>query len=126
MTGNLPLSGVRVIDLGQVYAGPYCTSQLAFLGAEVIKIEPRGAGEYLRSPQPDRGVSSAFLLLNANKKSVALNLKHPSGRDILLRLLKHADVLVENYLEGVMDRLGLGYGDLAARFPRLVYASGKG
>jgi CoA:oxalate CoA-transferase len=126
MSGILPLSGIRVIDLAQVYAGPYCTSQLAYLGAEVIKIEPPGTGEYLRSPQSDRGVSYAFLMLNANKKSVALNLKHPGGRDLLLRILTDADVLVENYLEGVMDRLGLGYAEISERFPRLIYASGKG
>jgi CoA:oxalate CoA-transferase len=126
MTGTLPLSGIRVIDLGQVYAGAYCTSQLAYLGAEVIKIEPPGTGEYLRSPQSERGVSYAFLLLNANKKSVSLNLKHPDGCEIFLKLLSEADVLVENYLEGVMDRLGLGYAQLADRFPRLIYASGNG
>lgn len=126
MSGSLPLSGIRVIDLGQVYAGPYCTSQLAYLGADVIKVEPPGTGEYLRLPQSDRGVSYAFLLLNANKKSVSLNLKHPKGREVLLRLLSGADVLVENYLEGVMDKLGLGYDQLVDRFPRLIYASGKG
>jgi len=126
MTSELPLKGIRVIDLGQVYAGPYCTSQLAYLGAEVIKIEPPISGEYLRMPQLAGGASYAFLLLNANKKSVALNLKHPSGREILLRLLDDADVMVENYLGGVMEKLGLDYAQLAPRFPRLIYASGKG
>jgi CoA:oxalate CoA-transferase len=123
---ELPLQGIRVIDLGQIYAGPYCTSQLAYLGAEVIKIEPLGSGEYLRMPHTPGGASYAFLLLNANKKSVALNLKHPRGREIVLSLLAGADVLVENYLEGVMEKLGLGYTQLSARFPRLIYASGKG
>jgi crotonobetainyl-CoA:carnitine CoA-transferase CaiB-like acyl-CoA transferase len=76
---ELPLKAIRVIDFGQIYAGPYCTSQLAYLGADVVKIEPLESGEYLRMPQTEGGASYAFLLLNANKKSVALNLKHPSG-----------------------------------------------
>jgi CoA:oxalate CoA-transferase len=120
-----PLKGIRVVDLGQVYAGPYCTSQLAFLGADVIKIEPPHAGEYLRMPRPGQ-VSYAFLMLNANKRSVTLDLKNERAREILLRLLETADVLVENYLEGAMEKLGLGYEQIAARFPRLVYASGRG
>lgn len=123
---ELPLDGIRVIDLGQIYAGPYCTSQLAYLGAEVIKIEPLGSGEYLRMPQSAGGAGYAFLLLNANKKSVALNLKHPSGREVVMRLLANADVLVENYREGAMEKLGLDYAQLSQRFPRLIYASGKG
>jgi crotonobetainyl-CoA:carnitine CoA-transferase CaiB-like acyl-CoA transferase len=105
---ELPLKAIRVIDFGQIYAGPYCTSQLAYLGADVVKIEPLESGEYLRMSQTEGGASYAFLLLNANKKSVALNLKHPSGREIVMRLLADADVLVENYLEGVMEKLGLG------------------
>lgn len=126
MISELPLQGIRVIDLGQIYAGPYCTLQLAYLGAEIIKVEPPGSGEYLRMPQSAGGASYAFLMLNANKKSVALNLKHPDGRAILKRLLAGADVLVENYLGGVMQQLGLGYDRLAAEFPRLIYASGSG
>jgi crotonobetainyl-CoA:carnitine CoA-transferase CaiB-like acyl-CoA transferase len=120
-----PLTGVRVIDLGQVYAGPYCTSQLAFLGADVIKIEPPDAGEYLRMPRPGQ-VSYAFLMLNANKRSVTLDLKNEREREIFMRLLETADVLVENFVQGAMDKLGLGYEQIAARFPRLVYASGRG
>jgi crotonobetainyl-CoA:carnitine CoA-transferase CaiB-like acyl-CoA transferase len=120
-----PLAGVRVIDLGQVYAGPYCTSQLAFLGADVIKIEPPHAGEYLRMPRPGQ-VSYAFLMLNANKRSVTLDLKNERAREIFMRLLETADVLVENFVEGAMEKLGLGYEQIAARFPRLVYASGRG
>ena len=122
-----PLEGIRVIDLGQIFAAPYSTLQLAYLGAEVIKIEPPGAGEYLRRPDASPGgVSYSFLMLNANKKSVTLNLKHPRGREILLELLAAADILVENYSTGVMESLGLGYEDLRDRFPRLIYASGKG
>jgi CoA:oxalate CoA-transferase len=126
MTADLPLQGIRVIDLGQVYAGPYCTSQLAYLGAEVIKIEPPRTGEYLRMLKPDGEVGYAFMMLNANKKSVTLNLKLSSGREIFMRLLKDADILVENYLDGVMDKLGLGYDQIKDRFPRLIYASGRG
>jgi CoA:oxalate CoA-transferase len=124
---SLPLEGIRVIDLGQIYAAPYCTMQLAYMGAEVIKVEPPGSGEFLRRPEVSRGgVGYSFLMLNANKKSVTLNLKHPRSREILLKMLAGADVLVENYLGGVMESLGLGYEHLAPRFPRLIYASGKG
>jgi crotonobetainyl-CoA:carnitine CoA-transferase CaiB-like acyl-CoA transferase len=126
MKADLPLQGIRVIDLGQVYAGPYCTSQLAYLGADIIKIEPPGIGEYLRMLKADGDVGYAFMMLNANKKSVALNLKIPSGREVLMRLLKDADVLVENFLDGAMEELSLGYDQIADRFPRLIYASGRG
>lgn len=124
---SLPLEGVRVIDLGQIFAAPYCTLQLALMGAEVIKIEPPGRGENLRRPESSPGgVGYSFLMLNANKRSVTLNLKHPRGRQIMLKLLEHADVLVENYSAGVMESFGLGYEALRGRFPRLVYASAKG
>ncbi|HJU09422.1 MAG TPA: CoA transferase [Candidatus Binataceae bacterium] len=122
----LPLEGIRVIDLGQIFAAPYCTMQLGYMGAEIIKIEPP-RGELLRRPdQSPGGVNYAFLMLNANKKSVTLNLKHARGREILLRLLDDADVLVENFSAGVMDDLGIGYQQLKERYPRLIYASGKG
>jgi CoA:oxalate CoA-transferase len=124
---GLPLEGVRVIELAQIYAGPYCGLQLAHFGAEVIKIEPPGQGEFLRMRPPmTRGANSNFLMLNPGKKSVALNLKDRRGRDLLLRLLETADVLIENYAAGALERLGLGYDDLAVRFPRLIYASCKG
>jgi CoA:oxalate CoA-transferase len=124
---GLPLEGVRVIELAQIYAGPYCGLQLAHFGAEVIKIEPPGQGEFLRMRPPmTRGANSNFLMLNPGKKSVALNLKDRRGRDLLLRLLETADVLIENYAPGALERLGLGYDDLAVRFPRLIYASCKG
>jgi formyl-CoA transferase len=123
---SLPLEGIRVIDFGQIYAVPYCTLQLAAMGAEIIKIEPPRTGEMLRLPDLPGGVNYSFLMLNANKKSVTLNLKHPSARAIVFKLLENADVLAENYLEGVMESFGLGYDQIAARFPRLIYASGKG
>jgi len=123
----LPLEGIRVIDLGQIFAAPYCTLQLGYMGAEIIKIEPPRGGEMLRRPDlSPGGVNYAFLMLNANKKSVTLNLKHARGREILMRLLEDADVLVENYSGSVMERLGFGYQHLSERFPRLVYASAKG
>ena len=124
---SLPLDGIRVIDLGQIFAVPYCTLQLAYLGAEVIKIEPPGEGEHLRRPNSSPGgVNYSFLMLNPNKKSVTLNLKHAAGRDLFLQLLDTADILTENYSTGAMEALGLGYGTLRQRFPRLIYASGKG
>jgi crotonobetainyl-CoA:carnitine CoA-transferase CaiB-like acyl-CoA transferase len=124
---GLPLDGIRVIDLGQIFAAPYCTLQLAMMGAEVIKIEPPGTGESLRRAGSSAGgVGYSFLMLNANKRSVTLNLKHSRGREIILKLIEGADVLVENYTTGVMESFGLGYEDLRSRFPRLVYASAKG
>jgi len=124
---SLPLSGIRVVDLGQVYAAPYCTMQLAYLGADVIKVEPPGTGESLRQlPGSVNATNYNFLMLNAGKRSITLNLKHPRGREILLRLLETADVLVENYAGGVMEKLELDYERLAPHFPRLIYASAKG
>ncbi|HVA80844.1 MAG TPA: CoA transferase [Candidatus Binataceae bacterium] len=123
---TLPLDGIRVIDFGQVYAAPYCTMQLAYLGAEVIKIEPPVTGEVARRPDSPGGVGYAFLMLNAHKKSVTLNLKKKRAQEIALELLADADVMVENYLAGVMASFGLAYEQIKDRFPRLIYASGKG
>jgi len=124
---SLPLAGTRVIELAQIYAGPYCALQLAHFGAEVIKVEPPGTGEFLRMrPPTPHGANSGFLMLNPGKKSITLNLKAPRGREILMRLLEGSDVLVENYAAGALERLGLDYASLAPRFPRLIYASCKG
>ncbi|HUY37973.1 MAG TPA: CoA transferase [Candidatus Binataceae bacterium] len=123
---TLPLAGIRVIDFGQVYAAPYCTMQLAYLGADVIKIEPPTTGEVLRRPDSPGGVGYSFLMLNAQKKSVTLNLKKKRAQEIALELLEDADVLVENYLDGVMASFGLAYEQIKVRCPRLIYASGKG
>lgn len=123
---SLPLEGIRVLDFGQIYAVPYCTLQLSAMGAEIIKIEPPKVGEMLRRPDLPGGVNYAFLMLNANKKSVTLNLKHPSAIEVVFKLFENADVLAENYLDGVMESFGLGYDQIASRFPRLIYASGKG
>jgi len=124
---GLPLEGYRIIELAQIYAGPYCGLQLAHFGAEVIKVEPPGRGEMLRKRWPTpHGANTGFLMLNPGKKSITLNLKDARGQEILMRLLEESDALVENYAPGALERLGLGYEDLAPRFPRLVYASGKG
>lgn len=123
------LEGIRVIDMTHDQAGPACTQMLAWLGAEVIKIEvPDGRGDrarWLRRDDPERD-SCFFLLLNNNKKSTTLNLKHPKGKEIFKTLIKDADIMVENRGPGAMDRLGLGYSDLSAINPRLIYASVKG
>jgi formyl-CoA transferase len=119
------LDGVVVLDLGQIYNGPYCTMLLAQLGADVIKIEPFG-GEPLRWRESEGQETQAFVLLNGGKRSLRLDLKHPTGRELLLRLVGSADVLVENFAPGAMDRLGLGWDTLHAENPRLIMASGKG
>jgi len=124
---TLPLDGIRVVDFGQVYAAPYCTMQLAYMGADVIKIEPPKVGDVLRRPDlPPGGGVYGFLMLNAQKRSVTLNLKDKRAQQIALKLIEGADVLVENYLDGVMESFGLGYGQIGERLPRLIYASGKG
>lgn len=121
-----PLAGIRVIDLGQVYQGPYATFLMAKAGAEVIKVEPP-AGEPLRRRDAiGQGASLPTALLNANKSGVTLNLKSERGRELLIRLAEGADVLLENFAPGVMDRLGVGAEVLMAANPRLIYASGSG
>ncbi len=123
---GLPLSGVTVIDLGQVYQGPYCSLLLARAGAEVIKVEPLGGESARRRAMLSAGASLPFAMLNSDKKSVTLNLKSADGRTLLTQMVRRADVLLENFAPGVMDRLGLGYEILAEINPRLVYASGTG
>ncbi|WP_019631448.1 CaiB/BaiF CoA transferase family protein [Actinomadura atramentaria] len=117
--------GVRVLELGQVYNGPYCGLLLAQLGADVIKIEPPG-GETLRFRSVEGAETHEFVMLNSNKRSVALDLKTAAGRDVLLDLVDTADVLIENFAPGTMGRLGLSAATLLERNPRLVYATGKG
>jgi CoA:oxalate CoA-transferase len=118
---------VRVLDLTRVMSGPFCTAMLADLGADVIKIELPGFGEESRhfAPHVD-GESTYFALLNRGKRSVALNLKSPQGIELIHKLAERADVLVENFRPGVMDRLGLGQDALRSRNPRLIYASISG
>jgi CoA:oxalate CoA-transferase len=123
--GPLPLSGIRILDLTRIYSGPYATFMLAMAGAEVIKVEPPG-GESMRRRNANRGASLPFAMLNANKRAIVLDLKAPAGRRALLRLAATADVIVDNFRPGVMDRLGLGEAALRAVNPRLVIASTSG
>lgn len=122
-----PLKGVRVLDMTWALAGPYCTMVLCDLGAEVIKVESPDGGDPSRKSLPFiEGVSSYFLSVNRGKKSVAVNLRHPQGKEIVLALANQSDVLVENFRPGVMDRLGLGYGALRETNPRIIYAACSG
>ncbi|TMI76662.1 MAG: hypothetical protein E6H04_14860 [Bacillati bacterium ANGP1] len=120
-----PLDDLLVIDLSRALAGPYCTMMLADLGARIIKVETPERGDDTRGWGPPfyDGESAYFLSINRNKQSLTLNLKDPRGRDLILRLLRGADILVENFRPGTMDRLGLGYAALHAMLPRLVYCS---
>ena len=125
------LAGIRVLDLTNVLAGPFCAYQLALLGADVVKIEVPDGGDLARQLGADpalnaRHMGASFLAQNAGKKSVTLNLKKAEGKDVLRRLVESADVLVENFRPGVMARLGLAYEDLAAINPRLVYCAISG
>src|SRR2546426_5479020 len=132
--GALPgcLAGVRVLDLTQFEAGPSCTEALAWLGAEVVKVEnPKGgeAGRYLlgRSTGQDQNQDSwYFLLFNANKKSITVNLKSERGLELVKNMAKRADVMVENFAPGAIERLGLGYNAVRAINPSIVYAQVKG
>jgi len=119
------LHGVRVLDLTRVLAGPYCTMFLGDLGAEVVKVEEPSAGDDTRGWGPPfaGGESAYFLSVNRNKKSLALDLKSAAGKDLLRRLACKADVLVENFRPGTMERFGFGYQELCAVNPRLIYAS---
>jgi len=124
MGNSLPLAEISVLDLTRLIPGPFCTEILADLGAEVIKIEPPGIGDYERQIRPFQGkMAYRFMLLNRNKKSVALNLKENRGREIFLDLVRQSDVVVEGFRPGVMERLGLGYGDLKCVNEGLVYCS---
>jgi len=121
-----PLDDLRVLELGQVYNGPYCGLLLAAQGADVIKVEPPG-GEILRRHEiSPPGGSYSFLMLNADKRGVTLNLKSARGREIFLDLVEHADVVVENFREDVLRDLGITWDVLSARNPRLILASGRG
>jgi formyl-CoA transferase len=123
-----PLEGLRVIDLTQAMAGPFCTMNLADMGADVIKIEPPGEGEPTRQlgAVQKNGHSATFMTMNRGKRGLAVDLKHPEGVEIMKRLAATADVFVQNYRPGVAERLGLGYTALAAINPRLIYCAISG
>ncbi|MBL0919952.1 MAG: CoA transferase [Hydrogenophaga sp.] len=120
-----PLAGLRVLELSQIMSGPTCGLLLADLGAEVIKIEKLPGGDDSRGYRDPQihGVSAPFMMLNRHKRGMALNLKHERGRELLRRLVKDADVLVENFRLGTMDKLGLGHEALAAINPALIYCA---
>ena len=125
----LPLSGLRVLDLTRLLPGGFCTLLLADFGAEVVKVEDTGMGDYIRWAPPyyegadDSAKSALYLSLNRGKRSIRLNLKEERGREALLRLVSHYDVLVESFRPGVLDRLGVGYERLAQENPGLVYCA---
>lgn len=126
-----PLEGIRVLDLTNVLAGPFCCHQLAHFGADVIKVEATGRGDLARQLGADpelnaKGMGVSFLAQNAGKRSVTVNLKHTDGKAMFLRLLATADVLVENFRPGVMKRLGLDYDALRSLKPDLVYCAISG
>lgn len=124
------LKGIKVIDLTRVVAGPYCTYQLALMGADVIKIEEVGRGDPVRHSGAGsdahfwkHAMATNFLPQNANKRALTLNLKHDEGRAIFMKLVANADVVVENFRSGVMDKLGIGYKTLSAQYPKLIFCS---
>ena len=123
-----PLDGITVLDLTRVLSGPYCTMLLGDMGARVIKVEQPGRGDDTRAWGPPflEGESTYFLSINRNKESITLDFKQPEGRAILSQLVERADVLIENFRPGALERAGFGYETLASRHPRLVYASISG
>jgi len=121
------LDGIRVIDLSRLLPGPFLTMVLADLGADVVKLEDPKLGDYMRQVPPAKGgISGRFLAVNRGKRSMVLDLKAPAGRDALLRMVAKADVVVETFRPGVMDKLGVGYAQLAAANPGIVVCSISG
>jgi crotonobetainyl-CoA:carnitine CoA-transferase CaiB-like acyl-CoA transferase len=123
-----PLAGVRVLELAQIMAGPTCGMMLADMGADVIKVEKLPGGDDARDYREPRvhGVSAPFLIMNRNKRGLALDLKAPRGREVLLKLVATADVLTENYRRGTLEKFGLGYEALAKVNPALIYCAVSG
>jgi glutaryl-CoA transferase len=121
------LEGIRVLDLSRVIAGPYCAMMLADLGADVVKVERPGRGDDMRYLGGGKdGMSLGFATINRNKRAVAVDLQHAEGLPIVLELARRADVILENFIPGVADKLGLGYGAISAANPAVVYASVSG
>jgi crotonobetainyl-CoA:carnitine CoA-transferase CaiB-like acyl-CoA transferase len=117
---RLPLEGIRVVEMGQIVAGPTAGLIFADMGADVVKVEPPGSGGPSR---PGNQRNGSFFFLNRNKRSIVLDLASAEGHQIAMQLIRKADVLIENMAPGTMDRLGLGYLKLHAELPRLVYCS---
>jgi alpha-methylacyl-CoA racemase len=128
MQMSQPLSGIRVLDLSRLLPGAYASQMLADFGADVIKVEEPGSGDYGRfmPPQGPGGMSLYFTAINRNKRSISLNLKAEQGREIFLRLLRNADVVLESFRPGVMERLGLGYEQLKEHHPGIIYCAISG
>jgi crotonobetainyl-CoA:carnitine CoA-transferase CaiB-like acyl-CoA transferase len=124
---QLPLQGLKILDCTQFLSGPFCTMLLADMGADVVKVEKPVSGDGSRQQGPHiNGVSAPFLMINRNKRSIAIDLKRPQGKQTFLRLIPKFDVLVENFRPGTMKELGLGYEDLRDRNPAMVYCSISG
>lgn len=124
---NLPLAGIKVIDMTRLLPGPYATMLLGDLGADVLKIEDPQLGDYLRWRGPYiNGEGASFLVLNRNKRNMTLNLKHAEARDIFLKVVADADILMESFRPGVLDKLGVGYAQLKEINPRLIYCAISG
>ena len=123
-----PLQGVRVLDLSHALAGPFCSTMLADFGAEVIKLEPTGAGDIARAwgPRLPGGETSYFVSLHRNKKGIEVDLKHPQGKELFFRLVERCDVVLENYRVGALARLGLGYEAARDRNAGIIYCSVSG
>lgn len=123
---NLPLIGIRILDLSRLLPGPYLTQLLADMGAEVIKIETPLAGDYSRTPPSEMGLTGLFEAVNRGKKSAAINYRNPRGRELFLKLAATADVILEGFRPGRMDKYGLGYEAVRAIKPEIVYCSLSG
>ncbi|MDB5835702.1 MAG: CoA-transferase, partial [Caballeronia sp.] len=123
-----PLSGMRVIELAHIMSGPICGMMLADMGADVIKVEKIPGGDDCRrfAPILEGGESASFMIVNRNKRGVAINLKTDGGREVLRKMLATADVVTENYRRGTMEKLGMGYEALRAENPGLIYCAISG
>src|SRR5439155_4099088 len=126
MTPRRALDGIKVLDVTQVMAGPFCGMLLADLGADVVKVEPPAGDSTRQMPGATGNDSPSFNAVNRGKRGIVLNLKTAEGREVFTRLARATDILVENYRPGVMAALGLGYDTLSAANPRLIYASISG
>jgi crotonobetainyl-CoA:carnitine CoA-transferase CaiB-like acyl-CoA transferase len=125
---RMPLEDVAVLDLSHALAGPFCSTMLADFGAEVVKLEPKGAGDIARAwgPPLPGSETSYFVSLHRNKKGIALDLKHPRGKELFFSLVERCDVVLENYRTGALERLGLGYEEARKRNPGIIYCSVSG